>query len=242
MIVIPAKFGSSRLPEKNFKPFFEGLSLLQIATIRASLTGHEVVVSSERPDIVRDQLHDLPAKIIQDIKIISRDDKLAKDPATILDVLRDTIAKRNSQNLEFIACVLPTSPFNTHTLILKAIETYKKSNCDRLISVCQSTKPPFNSWLLKKSMELEFAFPESPFRSTKSTECPSTYLSNGCIGIYDVNKLCAGSEFTLTHGFEMEDMSSIDIDHDFEFKMASAIFERFSKDAALVEEVKNSKS
>ena len=92
MIFIPAKYGSTRVYCKNFRSFYNKLSLLQIAIIRCvEAKCGPVVVSSENISEVRLQLGLLPKKYSSGIILHDRGEKLAKDPATILLGVSDLV-------------------------------------------------------------------------------------------------------------------------------------------------------
>ena len=235
MIIIPAKFGSKRLPEKNFKPFYNGLSLLQIAVIRSTAVSDFVVVNSEQIDLVKNQISDLSTEMWKRIVFVERRKNLAKDPATIVDVISSTIDFLASPNLDMVTCVLPTSPFNSVQAIRDAQNKFVEMKCDRLLSVCKNAKPPYNAWLLDEEGELDFVFPDSPYKTTKSTECPSTYQSNGCISVFNTSCLGSGVSSWKTYGLEMPSLSSIDIDYSHEFVMAQSIFHQSAEDLELLD-------
>ena len=231
MIIIPAKYGSSRAPLKNFRVFYNNLSLLQIAIIRCVTADRgPVIVSSENTEAVLRQVSQLPSPYWGKVIVHERPEKLARDPATILDVMADYLQSLRGDLPEAVSVVLPTSPFNGIASITSAWEQFLSSESPKLLSVSEMTKPPFNAWVKKqggKSGEIEHAFPDSAYRLTQSTACPQTFLSNGCISIYDVSKLMGSRDFHKTIGFEMP---RIDIDFEFEFELAKFSFARWADD------------
>ena len=233
MIVIPAKFKSSRLERKNFRNFYEGASLLQLATLRCVQADcGTVIVSSENPLEVKNQLKRFPLEIRSKIIIHGRKTELARDPATILDVIDDCISSYASKSEEYVISVLPSSPFNSAGWIKAAKTAFENSSVDRLISICNAGKPPFNAWMLNgqgNGKLIEYAFPDSPFRQMQSTRCPETFFSNGCVSIYK-SKGIKRREFIKTMGFQMPAASSVDIDHYFEFEMAQKMFPTWTED------------
>ncbi|MBT5400748.1 hypothetical protein HOL24_09435 [bacterium] len=240
MIFIPAKYGSTRVYCKNFRSFYNKLSLLQIAIIRCvEAKCGPVVVSSENISEVRLQLGLLPKKYSSGIILHDRGEKLAKDPATILNVLVDFTKKYTGKLPSAIATVLPTSPFNSSNDIVKAFELFKVSSSDKLLSVSKSDKPPFNAWLFDDNPDgvIKLTFPENIYKLTQSTSCPETYFSNGCISIYDTKALVGGYSFNSTQGFFMDRISSLDIDYDYEFELAQMVFLKWSKDSDILNNI-----
>lgn len=238
MIVIPAKYSSTRTPRKNFRLFYNGLSLLQIAIIRSvSAQRGPVVVSSENTQEVLIQLANLPEHIKSAVTIHERPPHLAKDPATILDVLANYLSSLAANPPEAISVVLPTSPFNSVSSINEAWEAFNASEAPKLLSVSQADKPPFNAWVSSEnslSNEIQLAFPDNPYRLTQSTACPKAFFSNGCISIYSVEILMANRNFQPILGFEMPQIASMDIDYEIEFELAQLAFSKWADDLILL--------
>ncbi len=234
MIVIPAKFSSSRTPHKNFRPFYNGLSLLQIAIIRSTHAKvGPVIVSSENIDIATQQLNRLPEPIRENVLLQRRPEALSRDPATILDVLDDCLSHVTSALPEHILVVLPTSPFNNAKFIEQAHRKFVCSNAEKLISVSPASKPPYNAWVEAPGDDtgaLLHAFPDSPYNLTQSTACPTTYFSNGCISIYSIKSLLKDKIFLSTIGYKMPIISGLDIDFEHEFDIARFLFPNWSDD------------
>ena len=231
MIFIPAKYSSTRTPLKNFRSFYNGLSLLQIAIIRSvdSKCG-PVVVSSENILEAKIQLESLPTKYHTKVTLHDRPKAFAKDPATIINVLVNFMESYSDNLPSEMAVVLPTSPFNSSDDIVKAFDSFGLSKCDKLLSVSKSDKPPFNAWVSDDKDTIKLAFPESQYSKTQSTSCPDTYFSNGCISIYNTKVLMSGNNFKFTQGFFMSRISSLDIDYEYEFELAQMTFLKWSKD------------
>lgn len=234
MIVIPAKYGSSRTPQKNFRPFYKDLSLLQIATIRSVLANcGPVIISSENIDAVKDQVDQLPSEISDSVALHNRPEELSKDPATILDVLADCISHMRLNVPHSVSAVLPTSPFNSSSAIRSAWEVFRSSDTQKLLSVSPASKPPFNSWVDMhggRPGELRHAFPDNPYRLTQSTACPPAYFSNGCVSVYSVGILMSDRVFASTVGYKMPEISGIDIDFEYEFELAKSLFPAWCSD------------
>jgi CMP-N-acetylneuraminic acid synthetase len=238
MIIIPAKYGSSRAPQKNFRSFFCNLSLLQIAVIRCvEANCGPVLVSSENAQIVKSQLDALPLRIKNSVSIHARPGYLAKDPSTILDVVANCIQEFDIDALN-VAVVLPTSPFNSITCIKDAWRIFATSKAHKLLSVSRTSKPPFNAWvdaISGEDGELSLAFPESPYCLTQSTACPETFMSNGCISIYSRHLIDSRPSLVPTLGFKMPQIASLDIDYEHEFELARLAFPIWGKDLKTLE-------
>lgn len=242
LIFIPAKYNSTRLPQKNFRKFFGALSLLQIAMLRGlNANCGTVVVSSEEPEEVMSQIERLGLQSNNDIFVHSRPNYLSHDPATILDVVRDYVAPKMKKKYKKIAVVLPTSPFNTAKDIKKAFVSFNPDQYQRLLSVSENLKPPFNSWNVDPAegtlQALTPTFPQSKYKFTQSTRCPTTFMSNGCVSVYSTARLSQEKNIGKVQPFVMNGLSIVDIDYEHEFALASSHFpvwnqESFIKKAA----------
>lgn len=243
MIFIPAKYASTRLPQKNFRAFFYNLSLLQIAVLRAiNAKCGIVVVSSEETQQVLSQVKALGLRFNDDLVLHNRPEHLARDPATIYQVLEDYVKNMNTSHDEKIGVVLPTSPFNDAENIRKAVEVFDADRYEKLMSVTESAKPPFNSWSLTSNgcanRELVPTFPDNKYQSTQSTRCPPTFMSNGCVAVYSKNQLLSRRGRSRVQPFLMQGLSGLDIDRDYEFSLAKTYFPIWNREAFINSAVK----
>jgi CMP-N-acetylneuraminic acid synthetase len=193
-----------------------------------------VIVSTENPDAAAKQVSELPLKIRSKVSVRERPYNLARDPATILDVVASYLQSLTITDIpDAISVVLPTSPFNSVAAIEGAWGRFRCSDSPKLISVSPSAKPPYNAWVKVESSqpgELTHAFPNSPFKLTQSTACPQTFMSNGCISIYSVETLMGDRNFHSTSGYEMPEIAGVDIDFEYEFEVAKALFPKWACD------------
>ena len=124
--------------------------------------------------------------------------ELSRDPATILDVVLDVLDHLgpDCDIIRFsLYHVLPTSPLMTVEDIRAAHSLYLKEMSAAVMSICETDAPPFNAWLKSPTGDLEPCFPDSAYQRTKSTECPTTYRSNGAIVICGVKALLKDRDY-----------------------------------------------
>ena len=201
------------------------------------IENQDIIVSSENIHICRQQVIALFNCIPSRLILVERPSHLAKDPSTIVDVVRHGL--EFSPDSSYIAVILPTSPFNSVDYIRDAIDLFKTNSCSRLLSVSKTSKPPYNAWILDSTHQsdvnyLVHAFPHSEYRTTKSTECPVSYMSNGCISIYSTSGLLSSIDYTKNVlAYTMPEICSIDIDHEFEFQLAQNSFSKLATDLTL---------
>ena len=228
--IIPAKLNSTRLKKKNLLKLGKK-SLLENTIKKAiKLKLFDKIIVCTESEYVKKKLN-----YIKNIEILKRPVYLSKDPYTISDVILFALEKlqRAGMNFENSFILLPTSPFFLVKDILKAFNQFTKKKPSCLISVSKNTYPPFNAYLLDNKMKLKFCFQKSIYKNLKSTECPSTYKSNGGLIIIK-NKIFFKYKkiHSLTKiGYESKDWSFIDIDESKDYILSKIIFKKyFEKD------------
>ena len=222
LCIIPAKGSSTRLKRKNLLEI-QGKPLVTIAVEKAIATGvfETVIVSTEDQEIAS-----LSVSSGAHVPFLRRPE-LSRDPSTILDVVLDVLdyLGPNATSFKSLSIVLPTSPLMTVEDIRAAHSLYLKETSAAVMSVCETDAPPFNAWLKSSTGDLEPCFPDSPYQRTKSTECPTTYRSNGAIVICGVKALLKNRDYRSMRlvPYEMPKERSIDIDTFLDFKLAQML-------------------
>ncbi|MFC1843862.1 cytidylyltransferase domain-containing protein [Thermodesulfobacteriota bacterium] len=223
LIIIPAKDKSTRLPHKNILDF-HGKPLIAYAIEKAlSICDvNDICISTESEQVTKVAM-DSGAKVP-----FIRPKELSVDPATISDVCKHSIEHymANGIHYENVIVLLPTSPLVTVTDILKGYEMFQTLD-GTVMSVTEFPVPPYNArCFVKQSLRLVPCFPDSPYKSTKSTECPKTYHSNGAFVIFSTEKfLESGSIYgNDIYGYIMPQEQSIDIDTKYDFEIAKHLF------------------
>ena len=233
--IIPAKGGSKRLRRKNIA-VIAGKPLIAYAIENAKKIGlcDRVIVSTEDPEIA-----EVARKYGAEVPFV-RPIELARDPATISDVCLHALEKIDKEGTVYktLIILLPTAPLCAMEDIIAALDIFNKNNGRFLLSVTEFDSPPFNALRLDEDgKSLVPCFPASEFRHTKSTECPRTFKSNGAIAIVDIaafkrNRSIWGSPM-LAYQMPME--RSIDIDNEFELKIAQFLMEKHLNISSTVE-------
>ena len=223
LCLIPAKGSSTRLPRKNLLPL-AGFPLVahSIRKALASKLFDTICVSTEDNEIAQ-----VSKQYGAEVPFI-RPDRLSHDPSTVVDVILHALSEYREQGVEFqkVCVLLPTAPFVTIDHIKGAFEHYKNTSAESLMSVSLTQTPPFNAWIIVDE-KLAPCFPDSPYKNTKSTECPKTYLSNGAILIIDVPKFEKTKNYRALKlvPYVMPQEVSLDIDHKIEYDFARFLVE-----------------
>lgn len=180
LILIPAKAVSTRLKHKNMR-LLAGKPLISWAIDAAKTSGlqAEIVVSTEDEQI---------AEYVKssDVEALMRPEKLAVDPAGVVDVALHALETLKQQNRFFktLVILLPTCPFRSAEDIQKAVQLFREKNGRFLMSVSQYTHTPFAALGINDKQILNPYFPE--YIGKKSQQMPVAYRANGAIHVLDV--------------------------------------------------------
>jgi CMP-N-acetylneuraminic acid synthetase len=214
--IIPARYGSKRIQNKNLKSFCgKPLFLWTVLSAKKSQFIDKVLVTSDSPRILTESKN---AKV--DFCQL-RNKKLSCDKATSWDVVRDSLKFLFSKGYHFDYFVMlqPTSPLRSHIHIDNCLKKIK-SHDTGIVSITKSPKPiQWMAQLNKKKNFLSFA---PRLKDNKQKQKQNTYLINGAIYVFKVDEVYK-TDFMFKKSvklFYMDQKFSIDIDYPDEFKIA----------------------
>ena len=219
LAIIPARGGSKRLPRKNVldlsaKPL---IAWSIEAGLKASYVDSVIVTSDD------DEILEIAQKFGS--KIIKRPDNLASDTATSFDAIRHTLD--NIETYDYVVLLQPTSPLRTSQHINEAIELLEEKNADAVVSVCEMEHSPLWSNTLDDSMSMQ-GFLKDEVLNKRSQDLELYYRLNGAIYICKTDKLLEEESFFLKENifaYVMSRETSVDIDKEIDFKMASLLLD-----------------
>ena len=231
--VIPARAGSKRLPGKNVKNL-AGKPLIQWTIEAASAASRidKIIVSTDCHDVIL-----LASKFGRYAPFV-RPAELSGDEANSSDVAIHAIRymKEIGESFDYIVFLQPTSPLRTSKHIDEALEFCMKNKYDSCVSVCEVEHSPLWSAKLDlKKGSLNFLGTKDDLGS-RSQDLPSFYRINGAIYVTSVKSLLSkGRLFDIDccYPYIMDQNSSVDIDTDLDFLIASAVIEDSKKDRSL---------
>jgi CMP-N-acetylneuraminic acid synthetase len=219
LAIIPAKAGSQRVAKKNIIDFW-GRPLISY-TIEAALASgmfDRIVVSSESEEVLS------VAKCFSGVTEIRRPDRLAVDPATVIDVclhVLDTL----QETYDYVFIMLPTTPLRTADDVRNVCRMLKEKGPEAVASVTRLPYPLRFAFTLQEGGEMARAFP----RMTK--EADSRYVvDNG--GIYAVKPKNIRQRELIPEGtlpYIMPFWASVDIDTYEDLDVAKAMYCYFIK-------------
>jgi len=223
LTVIPAKLGSTRLPQKNILPL-GGKPLLHW-TIEAALASKccgEVMVSTESERV---------AEIARQggaVVPFMRPEYLSKDPYQVYEVcahVLDEYEKRGRQ-FDVMVLLLPTSPFCSSTDIQGTFQVFMENNASSAISVSTFENDVFSAHSVNEDGVLTPLFPD--LFKTPPHKRPVPYELNGAVTIVSITAfreqktLCCQSAYA----YRMDWRRSVDIDSPADFQYAEYLIEK----------------
>ena len=216
--VIPARGGSKGIPKKNIR-FLAGKPLIAWTiegALRASVVDR-VAVSTDSEEIA-DVASKYGAEVIIRPKEFAEDWSPSEDAILhALQVIGDT------EQLEAVVFLQATSPLRTYIHIEEAVELFRKSKADSLLSVC-----PSHLFLWEQEQGLAvpmfFDYKQRPMRQAMTNQ----FQENGAIYVFkpeilfkEKNRL--GGKIVL---YQMPEDASLDIDTDTDMILAEMMLKR----------------
>ncbi len=226
LAIIPARAGSTRISQKNTK-VFAGKPLVSwtIEAAKRSKYIDRIIISTN---------DDLVIKIAKEYKInvsFKRPENLSGNNAASEKVVMHTIKKiEEKENHKYDYCILlqSTSPLRTTDQIDEALEKIvNNKKAKSLVSVGTFEKSPY--WIKKISSSgflQNFIKEKDCERKAKNNKL---YMPNGAIYIAPVEIIKKEMNFYTdkTIYYIMDEISSIDIDTEFDFKLAEHFFKNY---------------
>jgi len=223
LAIIPARGGSKGLPNKNIKQLLDK-PLIAWTIEHALKTKYLDCIFVSTDD---DELANIGRKY--GLEVIERPKELAKDETPIIDVLFHfvEIQELGINGKEIILVLQPTSPIRNAEDIENAIEVFSDNDCESVVSVCESTHPPYWSFKIEETY-LQPLF-EKKYLSIRRQDLKRTYIPNGAIYILTPTVLHKYENLycnkTLPYVMPIE--RSIDIDNEIDFMLAELLVKKY---------------
>ncbi len=220
LVVIPARAGSKGVPGKNIK-LLDGKPLIKY-TIDAALevfNSNQIIVSTDSPDIKR--VAEQSGLVVPFL----RPDHLATDTASSHDVIVHAMnycISNYAYTPNTIVLLQPTSPFRKGNHIKAALDLYDPS-LDMVVSVKETDANPY--YVLYEEDEEKFLRKANSSNAKRRQDVPKVWELNGAIYIIKPESIKTKEigEFDKVIKYEMDSMSSIDIDTPLDWEIAEII-------------------
>lgn len=225
LAIIPARGGSKRLPKKNIISFC-GKPLVA-HSIQAALKSKcitRTIVSTEDIEIA-DVSRSYGAEILQRPACLARDASPTND--VLLHVL-EHLKKTEQYTPDILVLLQPTSPLRTTSDIDSAIQKFKRSKAESLISVTEYDHSPYWAFTIQKNM-LTSVFGASKLK--RSQELPPLYRPNGALYITTTATFLRTKTYYTKKitPFIMPQNKSVDIDDELGLLYAELLYKKQSK-------------
>ena len=221
--VIPARFGSKRLKNKNIRMLNEK-PLIQW-TIEAAMQSkyvNNIIISTNIPQVI-----ELGTKLgLGDFS--QRPEFLCTDSASTRDVM---LYEAHDKHISDGALVIlqPTSPLRNYKHIDSAIELYRSKSALGVVSVSESDHPPVWSNTLPKNLSMHGFI--APKYNKRQQDLGTFYRFNGAIFIYDVREYVKNENIINskeTYAYIMDRVFSIDIDNELDFEFSEMTMKKIT--------------
>lgn len=215
--IIPARSGSKGLKDKNIKELC-GKPMIAYsieAAIQSEIFDcvHVSTDSEEYATIAKMYGADVP---------FLRAKEYAADVASTWDTVKHVLTKyeENGRKFDVVTVLQPTSPLRTSEDICGAYHTFCEKSALSVISVCEMEHSPVLCNVLGEDLSLNNFIDME--RMKRRQEIETYYRINGGIYMIDVKVLEDMNELygTKSYAYVMEKNKSVDIDCEWDFKMA----------------------
>lgn len=224
MVLIPARGGSKRLPDKNILPL-GGKSLISwtIDFAKRTFPVSDIIISTDSESIAE------AARALGVIVPWLRPALLATDTASTVDVAIHALDwyEQHSGAVDALVLLQPTSPFRPDDTIPKVIKQFINNGGLPVVSVSPAATHPL--WAFKVENGKMCSYVGSEGLGRRSQDLPAAYALNGSIYMIAPNDLRHHRSFILdaTEAFVMEEpLYALDIDTAFDFAFAEMMVAR----------------
>lgn len=219
--IIPARSGSKGLADKNIKILHEKpLLAYSIEAAKDSGIFDEIYVSTDSEEYAKIAL--LYGAHIPFL----RSKETASDTASSWDVVKESIARYEQIGMSFsmVTLLQPTSPLRKAEDIRNAYDLYQNRKANLVVSVCEVEHSPLWCNTLPEDHSMEhFIHPEISTHTRQNLD--RYYRINGAIYMVSIPylKRCQFIYEEKSVAYIMDKARSIDIDDEYDFKMAEAL-------------------
>lgn len=227
IVVVPAKANSSRVPRKNFRPFYNGKSLVDITLdiISSSDTNCELILSTDNTDYNCQH---------NSVCVLPRSSSLSLFETPILAVLKHILSRFDPREVLNIVLVQPTSPFRTtddfDSFLSFSRDIHLEDENSRSSTSVFSTyrvedAHPARMYFSVNSLLTPVLSHQADLQCQDLTDC---YHRNGCFYSFSPISLLSNHLYSPTvRNYNMPYISSLNIDTPIDFNIAQLAFPLF---------------
>jgi N-acylneuraminate cytidylyltransferase len=215
IVVIPARGGSKRLPNKNIK-LLGGIPLIAHSINYAKAVGFKNIIVSTDNIKIKEVAKDLG------VRVIDRPNYLATDTSLTVDAVRHVV-ETISDKFEYVVLLQPTNPLRPMDLITKAFQNIVADKYSSLMTVTRTYRK-FGKIVNNSFLPYNYSIGQ------RSQDLDPLYYENGLLYITKVDLVLKGEligdrNFCLIidHPF-----ATVDIDNKDDFEYAEFILEKYN--------------
>jgi len=221
LALIAARGGSKRVPGKNIR-LLGGRPLIEwsIDVAKKNPEICDILVSTDDSAIAQ------VARQADALVPWLRPAELATDTASSVDVCLHALDWYEGKNgkVDGLLLLQPTSPFRSRETVLRGIELFRRNRPRSVIGVSPAKSHP--NWCLQVNGETVRPFMDGADMRLRSQDLPPAYVLNGAFYLIEPNELRTRRSLYSDGMLPLiinEPEESIDIDTDWEWRMAEAI-------------------
>jgi CMP-N-acetylneuraminic acid synthetase len=213
IVIIPARGGSKRLPNKNTTLLGNYPLLLHSINYAKENGIGKIVVSTDDAKIKEIALK-------SGVTVIDRPDYLATDTCQTIDALKHAL-ENIKENFENVVLLQPTNPLRPKKLLKEALQKFTAGNYDSLMTVTRN-KQKFGKIVNHKFIPFNYKIGQ------RSQDLEPLYFENGLLYITKASLILEGTiigennfSFIVNHPF-----AKVDIDTKEDFEYAEYLYNR----------------
>tara|TARA_B100001741_G_scaffold301396_1_gene289577 strand:- start:47 stop:733 length:687 start_codon:yes stop_codon:yes gene_type:complete len=211
--IIPARKGSQRLKDKNFKTLYRN-PLIFYSIKFALINDFDKIIVSTDDNRIKEYCQNF------NILVHNRSKELSSDNSLIVDLLREIILDFDLIDSELICLLQPTSPLREKNLFVDSYEVFETKKFDSVISVNQTRKKigSINNNFFKPNYDM----------GSRTQDLNGNYEENGLIYLLKPSMILKGKIFGDKIGFNLCDniFGRIDIDDIYDFSLCEIILKK----------------
>ena len=224
LYLIPARGGSKGVPGKNIR-------LLGGKPLIAHSIGHALEVADREDVVVSTDSEEIKGTALEAGARVPflRPAELASDTAGSREVMLHAIdyLSAKGENYDTIVLLQPTSPLRDPADIRRAVEIYKESGADMVVSVAEArTNPYYNAFETDKNGFLKISKGEGNL--TRRQDAPKVWEFTGAIYVIKVSALREKSitKFDRILPLPTKRETAIDIDEEMDFLVCEEMIKK----------------
>jgi CMP-N,N'-diacetyllegionaminic acid synthase len=219
--IIPARSGSKGLKDKNIR-LLNGKPLLVYSIEAAIASGiyGAIYVSTDSAEYAK-----IALEYGAEVPFL-RSEATSTDRASSWDVVREALNQyeKVGKNFDMVTLLQPTTPLRKPEDIINSYQLYKEKKANAIVSVCEMDHSPLWSNTLPQDLSMD-CFVRKEISELPRQELKTYYRING--GIYMVRMDYFNQSDNIYQSgcfaYVMDKKRSVDIDDEFDFRIAEAI-------------------